>query len=63
MKTKIATVMLCSAMCALVVGCATPISVQPTVNACEVIYFDIEQDSLDTIRQGATNNEMVENSQ
>lgn len=47
-------------MSVLVGGCATPINVRPSVNACDVVYVDIEQDSLDTIRQNATNNELLE---
>lgn len=60
MKTRIVTVMLLCATSVIVAGCATRHNVQPTVDRCDVVYVDIVQDSTDSLRQIATNNEMIE---
>ena len=60
MKTKIVTVMLLCVTSVLVVGCANQPSARPTVERADIVYADIEVDSTETLRQIATNNEMLE---
>ena len=60
MKTRIVTAMLLSVITVAVGGCSTLSNVPPTVDRCDIVYVDIEQDSTDSLRQNATNNEMLE---
>jgi len=59
MKTKIAIVMLLCATSVLVAGCGSRINANPTVDKVDIVYFDIEKDTTETMRQCSTNNEMI----